>query len=289
VRETLDFRGDLERGILCGESGEWCGSGLGAKGCETFNGENLLIEDEAELAGCLVGYGFQTGQGFGCGGLWGFAGQDFVLQAGNRAVGDAAGVDEFEVMEVGGYVKGETVRGDAAGDMNADGADLAFAAGVVSIHGGAAFVQRAVDRRTPYPGETADAAGRDAVDFAHTDEGFFHEADKVDGAETGGAAGVAETAEVEDRVADQLAGAMIGDVSAAVDFVESDATACQKRVGGQNVGAVGVAAKSKNRRVFEEEQGIVNAALEAEFDQLRLETKSFIVGNSAEIEVPDHG
>ena len=65
MRETLDFRGDLERGVLCGEGGERCGVGLGAKGGETFNGEDLLVEDETELAGGLMGYGFETGQGLG--------------------------------------------------------------------------------------------------------------------------------------------------------------------------------------------------------------------------------
>jgi len=289
VRETLDFRGDLEGCVLCGEGGTRCVGGLGAEGGGAFSGEDLLIEDEAELAGCLVGYGFQTGQGFGCGGLWGFAGEDFVFQAGDGTVGDAAGIDEFEVAEVGGYVEGEAVGGDPAGDVNADGADLAFTARVIFIHGGTGRVRRAAGRWAPDAGETADAAGGHAVDSADTDEGFFDEAHKVDGTKAGGAAGVAEAAEVEDGVADELAGAVIGDVAAAVDFVKGDAAAGKELVGGQDVGAVGVAAKGENARVFEEEQDVVDAALEAELDQLRLETKSFAVGNAAEIEVLNHG
>ncbi len=214
---------------------------------------------------------------------------DFDFEAGDGAVGDAAGVDEGEVAEVGGYVEGETVGGDAAGDVNADGADLALAVRMVFVHGGTGLVRRAADRRAPDAGETADAAGGDAVDSAEADEGFFHEADKVDGAKTGAAAGVAEAAEVEDGIADELAGAMIGDVAAAVDFVEGDAAAGQELVGGQDVGAVGVAAEGENGRVLEKEQDVVDAALEAELDQLRLETKSLIVGNATEIEVLDHG
>ena len=58
VEETVDFGRDLEGGVLRGE-GLWGGGGRGAEGFEIFDGEDLLIEDEAELAGCLVGQGFE--------------------------------------------------------------------------------------------------------------------------------------------------------------------------------------------------------------------------------------
>ena len=125
----------------------------------------------------------------------------------------------------------------------------------------------------PDAGEAADAAGGDAVDAAETDEGFFHQADEVDWAETA-AAGVSQAAEVEDGIADELAGAVIGDVAAAVDFVEGDAAAGKQLVGGQNVGAVGVAAKGEDGRMLEEQEHVFDAALEAEVDYFRLQARA---------------
>ena len=162
-----------------------------------------------------------------------------------------------------------------------------------SPFGGPAWRRSSSDRvtgwgRTPDAGEAADAAGGDAVEGAEADEGFFHEADEVDGAEAGGTAGVAEAAEVEDGIADELAGAVIGDVAATVDFVEGDAAAGEELVGGQDVGAIGVAAEGEDGRVLEEQQDVFDAALEAEVDQLRLEAEGFVVGDAAEIEVLNH-
>jgi hypothetical protein len=160
---------------------------------------------------------------------------------------------------------------------------------VVLVHGGADVAERGAGRRTPYAGKTADAASGNAVDSANADESFFHEADKVDGAQTVAAVGVAEAAEVKDGVADELAGTVVGDVAAAVDVVEGDTTAREQFIGGQDVGAIGVAAKGENGGVLEEEEDVFNTALEAEVDQLGLEAKAFVVGDAAEIEVLNHG
>jgi len=90
VQETLDFGRDLERRILRWEGWFPC-SGLGAECGEALDREDLLVEDKAELAGDLVGQGFE-GRNF----LRGrdFARLHFVLQGRDGTVGDAAGVDE---------------------------------------------------------------------------------------------------------------------------------------------------------------------------------------------------
>lgn len=81
---------------------------------EGFEPEDLGLEDFAEAAGDdgedvfhfgrLPGFEFDGGDGFG----------------------QSAGDDELEVVEVGGDVEGESVGGDPAGDVDADGGDLAL-------------------------------------------------------------------------------------------------------------------------------------------------------------------
>ena len=55
VRETLDFSGNLERGVLGGEGGRVCLCGRGAEGRGGAHGQ----EDEAKLRGGLFGYFFR--------------------------------------------------------------------------------------------------------------------------------------------------------------------------------------------------------------------------------------
>ena len=98
--------------------GSGCGLRLGAKGSETFECENLLAEDLAELAGRTVRDGFETGQ---CCRI-----RNFPFEACDGAVSDAAGIDERESAEVGGDVEGKAMRRNAARNMNADGSDFAL-------------------------------------------------------------------------------------------------------------------------------------------------------------------
>ena len=81
------------------------------------------------------------------------------------------------------------MRGDAAGDVNADGGDLAFAHGRIIGLCPTALVQGSAAPQVPPPqvapdaGESADAAGGDAKLAAEADQSLFHEADEVDRAE----------------------------------------------------------------------------------------------------------
>src|SRR5512142_764401 len=50
----------------------------------------------------------------------------FELDGGDR-LGQSAGNNQLEVIQVGGDVQGETMRADAARYVNADGGNLAFA------------------------------------------------------------------------------------------------------------------------------------------------------------------
>ncbi len=181
-------------------------------------------------------------------------------------VGDAAGVDQAEIVEIGGHVEREPVRGDAAGHVNADRGNLALTCGRIFRRPPTALFQKAaalqVPRRKPAPdaSEAADASGRHAQLAAEPDKRLFHQANEVDRAKAV-AAGIAQAAQIEDGVADELAGAVIGHVAAAVDLVERDAARGQQLIGGKNVGAAGVAAQREHGRVLQQQQHVADAAL----------------------------
>ena len=154
-----------------------------------------------------------------------------------------------------------------------------------------ALVQSAATGRAqsaPDAGELADAAGGKAELAAEADEGFFHEADEVDRPEAAAGGGVAQAAEIEDRVADQLAGAVVGHVAAAVDLVEGNAAALEQLVRRQNVGTVGVAAQGEHGRMLQQQEHVGDAILLAEIDELGLQAQGLGVVDAAEIEVLDH-
>jgi hypothetical protein len=132
------------------------------------------------------------------------------------------------------------VAGDAARDVDADGADLLFSDFACNSAVG------------PDAGAALDPAGKDSVAGAEADQGFFHAADVVDWAEAA-SVGIGQAAQVEDGVADELAGAVVGDVAAAVDLVDADAFAGEHFIGGEDVGAAGVAAQGEDGRVFEQQ------------------------------------
>ena len=158
--EVAEFSGELEGGVVGGEV--LFGFGVSAENVERFDGENLLREDMAELAGGLMGNVFERGQSHAFG--------DFEVEAGDGFVSDAARIDELEVTEIRGHIEGKSVGGDSAGDVNADGADFTFSSGT-----GLRVVEAA-----PNAGESCDATGANAIDSAEPDESFFHHANEVD-------------------------------------------------------------------------------------------------------------
>jgi hypothetical protein len=231
---------------------------------QRFDGDHLAVEDAAEVGGDAVG---------GLGERWRWRLRGFELERGDGAVGDAAGDDEREIAEVGGDVEGEAVRSDGLGDVDSDCGDLLFA-------------DTAAGER-PDPRQLADPLGGDAKVFAGEDEGFFHEADEVDGAEVRAVLAGEVAAEVEDGVADELAGAVVGDVAAAVDLVDFNALVGEGGIGGEDVGAGAVAAESEDGRVLEEEEGVPDAVGFAGGDDFGLDAEALGVGDAAELKEMD--
>src|SRR5260221_9165330 len=191
----------------------------------------------------------------------GVAVEEFI-EGGSFAVGDAAGNDEVEIAEVGGDVEGETVGGDPAADVDADGGEFFFG-----------DIARRLD---PDAGFAGDAIGADAEIGGGADHGFFERADiPVNVASDG--------TEIQDGVADDLAWAVISDVAAAVGFAEVDIFLAEDIFGSEKIFLAGAAAEGQNVGMFAEEDDVVDGAGFAGGDDALLEGVGVGPGEEAEV------
>ena len=92
--------------------------------------------------------------------------------------------------------------------------------------------------------------------------------------------------EIEDGVADDLSGAVVGDVAAAVGFVEGDVHLGQQAVAGAEMFFFSVAAQGDDVGVLAEEQDVGDGASFAGFDELILERAGWGVGQEACVYLP---
>lgn len=222
--------------------------------------EDLAVKDAPKV--------FCGGIG-GSGQCWLSRGIGFEFEGGDTTIGDAAGDDPAKIAQIGGDVECEAVRSDAGSDVNADGGNLFLCRGTAGVG--------------PDAGSLADALGGDAEVFAGENECLFDEANEVDGAEVWAAFAGKIAAEVEDRVTDELTGAVVGDVATTVDFVNLDASASEELVGGEDVGTGGVAAEGENGRMLHEQEGVAEGAGFAGRDDLLHDPQTFGVGDAAEL------
>ena len=157
-----------------------------------------------------------------------------VGERGHTRVADPARHDPVEPGVVGVHVEGEAVHRDALGDADADRRELAVLAALAGVggrvlgavqarvellvvsaagrsRGKAAELRALLDRvaEDPHPAAALDAGGLQAEVGAGADQGLLQAAHVRDH--------VHRARELLDRVADQLAGAVPGDLAAAVD------------------------------------------------------------------------
>jgi hypothetical protein len=182
------------------------------------------------------------------------------LKGGGFTIGDAAGNDEVEIAEIGCNVIGKAVRGNPSADVNADGREFFF--------GG-----RGWDPDACFSG---DAIGGDSEIGRGADHGFFESAHVPANVSL-------NLVEIEDRIADDLAGTMIGDISAAVCCVELDILLTEDLFGSEEMGAVGVAAEGDDVGVLAEEKDIFDGPGFTGGDQPLLERRGGGVGEEAEV------
>src|ERR1700722_11308649 len=107
-----------------------------------FAPEHLMAEDSAEVAGDGVA-GMLQGRNTVRSVV------DFILDAGNGAVGDAARHDQIEIAKVSGDVERKSMRSNATRDVNANGGDF--------LLGNGASGQR------PHAGAFWNSPGNDAI------------------------------------------------------------------------------------------------------------------------------
>ena len=146
-------------------------------------------------------------------------------QRGDAGVGDAAGHEPGVPRQVDVAVEGEAVHGDALADPDAEGGDLALRAPLVGAQPDAAAARH--------------ARGLDPEVAADPDQGLLDATDVVDDLDVVG--------QPDDRVADELAGAVEGDQAAAVDVDDG----CAARVGRPVAGRCPLAG-GEDRRVLEQ-------------------------------------
>ena len=96
--------------------------------------------------------------------------------------------------------------------------------------------------------------------------------------------GVAKSAQVEDGIADDLSGAVKGDIAAAVAFEQLDAALGKEFGRSDYVCGFRVAAERDDRRVFEQEQDIADLFFFAQRDQLLLQAQAGGVVDGAELD-----
>jgi len=94
-------------------------------------------------------------------------------------------------------------------------------------------------------------------------------------------------AEVEDRVADDLAGAVEGHVAAAVAFEQFDAALFQKLGRRDHVRALCVAAQRDDWGVFEQEEDVADLFFFAQSHELLLQAQAGGVIDGAELDDGD--
>jgi hypothetical protein len=96
--------------------------------------------------------------------------------------------------------------------------------------------------------------------------------------------GRGEAAQVEDGIADDLAGAVEGNVAAAVAFEKLDAALGKEFGRGDYVCGFRIAAERDNRRMFKQQQHVADFFFLAQSDQLLLQAQAGGVINGAELD-----
>ena len=193
----------------------------------------------------------------------------FELKRSDGAVRNAAGNDEREIAKIGADVEREAMRADVLGDVDANGRNLLFC--------------NAASGKSPDSRALADALRRNAEIFAGEDQSFFDETDEIDGAKVRTALAGKIAAEIEDGIADELAGAVIGDVSAALGLVNFNVFVGELRIGSEDVGAGGIASKREDGRVLKQQKRVRDEAGFARGDDFGLEAQAFRVADATEM------
>ena len=180
-----------------------------------------------------------------------------LCQRRDAPIGDATRDDVLEHREIGVDVEREAVPGAAARDLHADGGDLLVA--------------------HPDAGISRLAVGRDAELGERVDEHTLERAHVGHDV----AQAVAPVGQRDDRVPDELARPVIGDVAPAIRDARGRRRPCRRH---QHVGRVGGGAERVHVRVLEQQQVVVTGTRV----ERALELVGFAVRNATEPSCAEH-
>ena len=167
------------------------------------------------------------------------------------------------------------MRGDAAGDVDAEGGDF----GVLA---------------RPHASQPGDALRWDFEIGAGADEDFFEAANVFDDAERfAGCTVGGKSAQIEDGIGDELAGAVESNVAAAVALEDFNPALGKEFGRREDIFRFGIAAEGNDGRVLEKKNNVADAGFFAERDELFLQAERRGVIDGAELEdrdqKPGHG
>src|SRR5580704_3764091 len=174
------------------------------------------------------------------------------------------------------------MRGHSAGNMNADGRDLAL-----FWHW---CLRRALPAFGPHAGQSCDSLGRNAEIPAGADQDFFEPAHVLDHSQ-GLAAAVfrGKSPQIKNGIPDDLPRSVERHIAAAVGLEYLNSPSFQLLRRSQHVFLFRISPKRNDRRVFKQQQHVTDAAILAKVDQLFLEFKPNRVVEPAELENGNHG
>jgi hypothetical protein len=176
------------------------------------------------------------------------------------AIGDAARDDEIEIAEIGRDIVSETVGGDPAADVDADGSEFFFLGSGLD----------------PNAGFARDAVSGDAEIGGGPDHGFFEGAHVP-------AYVTLDFVEIEDGITDDLAWTMVGYVPAAIGGVEFDISLTENVFGSEEIRTVGVAAEGNNVSMLAEEENVVDRIGFSGGDEVLLKGVGVGIGDEAKV------
>jgi len=140
----------------------------------------------------------------------------------------------------------------------------------------------------PHTRETGHALSRNCEVSTTADQDFLQPADEFDRAERLAlAVGSRKSAQIEDRIADDLPGPVKCNVTTAIALEDFDAALGKEFRGSDHVCGFGVAAQRDHGRVFEQEEYVANLFFLAQSDELLLQAEPCGVVNAAELDDGD--
>ena len=131
---------------------------------------------------------------------------------------------------------------------------------------------------SPDSGKSWDAACRDPEICTRSDQDFFESSHILNCAESLPLAVRRKTAQIEDRICDQLARSMESHVTAAIAFEDFDTALGELFGRSENVFRFGVSSQRNHWRVLQQQKNVADGAIFPQVDQplLQLQTSGVI-------------